>query len=462
MGSLVEALDRFFGISERGSNIRTEVIAGLTTFMTMAYILFVNPAILSAAGVPKEGVVAATAISSAFATLIMAFYARAPFALAPGMGLNSFFAFVATPLIASALAAKGLEGREPWQIALTVVFLEGILFIILSLSGLRELIANSIPPSLKYSIAAGIGLFLTLIGFNIIDLVGPAGPEPGVALNVERLTSLDVLIALAFTLVAGALMALRVPGALLISIIAAMVVGWVVGVSQPPERVVSLPEFSAAFKLDFTGLISLGPAVALALVFTFFMVDFFDTLGTITGLSAKAGLMDKDGRIPGIGRMLFSDALGTTFGAMMGTSTVTTYIESAAGIESGGRTGLTALIVALLFLLGLIFTPILTAVPSYATAPALIIVGLLMMSTLSRVKLDDPTEAIPAIMILAGIPFTYSISDGMGLGFISYVVLKAATGRWKELNPVIVVIALIFAAYFISLPEIHGVIKEGG
>ncbi len=461
MASLYESIDRFFGVSERGSTIRTEIIAGLTTFMTMAYILFVNPAILSAAGVPKEGVVAATALSSAFATLVMALYARAPFALAPGMGLNSFFAFVATPLIASALAAKGLEGREPWQIALAAVFIEGIIFILLSLSGLREAVANSIPASLKYSIAAGIGLFLTLIGFNIIDLVGPEGPDPGVSLNVERLTSPEVLLALTFTLVAGVLMALRIPGALLISIIAAMVAGWLLGVSQPPGSVVSLPEFSAAFKLDIAGLLALGPAIAVAVVFTFFMVDFFDTLGTLTGLSAKAGLMDKDGRIPGIGRMLLSDALGTTVGAVLGTSTVTTYIESAAGIESGGRTGLTALVVAILFLLGLIFTPILTAVPAYATAPALIIVGILMMSTISRVRLDDPTEAIPAIMVLAGIPFTFSIADGMGLGFISYVVLKAATGRWRELNPILVIVALIFVAYFLSLPDIYAAIKKG-
>ncbi len=461
MASLYESIDRFFGVSERGSTIRTEIIAGLTTFMTMAYILFVNPAILSAAGVPKEGVVAATALSSAFATLVMALYARAPFALAPGMGLNSFFAFVATPLIASALAAKGLEGREPWQIALAAVFIEGIIFILLSLSGLREAVANSIPASLKYSIAAGIGLFLTLIGFNIIDLVGPEGPDPGVSLNVERLTSPEVLLALTFTLVAGVLMALRIPGALLISIIAAMIAGWLLGVSQPPGSVVSLPEFSAAFKLDIAGLLALGPAIAVAVVFTFFMVDFFDTLGTLTGLSAKAGLMDKDGRIPGIGRMLLSDALGTTVGAVLGTSTVTTYIESAAGIESGGRTGLTALVVAILFLLGLIFTPILTAVPAYATAPALIIVGILMMSTISRVRLDDPTEAIPAIMVLAGIPFTFSIADGMGLGFISYVVLKAATGRWRELNPILVIVALIFVAYFLSLPDIYAAIKKG-
>jgi AGZA family xanthine/uracil permease-like MFS transporter len=461
-GSLAEAIDRFFGISERGSSIRTEVIAGLTTFMTMAYILFVNPAILSQAGVPAEGVVAATALSAAIATLIMGIYARAPFALAPGMGLNSFFAFVATPLIAAALAAKGLEGREPWQIALAAVFVEGVIFILLSISGLREAVANSIPPSLKYSTAAGIGLFLTLIGLNVVDLVGPPGPEPGVSLNVERLTSPDVLLAMLFTLVAGALMALRVPGALILSIIAAMVAGWIIGVAEPPSQVVSPPEFSAAFKLDLPGLLALGPAIALAIVFTFFMVDFFDTLGTLTGLSAKAGFMDKDGRIPGIGRMLLSDAVGTTVGAALGTSTVTTYIESAAGIESGGRTGLTAVVVGILFLLGLVFTPILTAVPAYATAPALIIVGVLMMSTLSNIRMDDPTEAIPAMLILAGIPFTFSIADGMGLGFISYVVLKAATGRWRELNPILVAVAVIFAAYFLALPDIHAAIGGEG
>jgi AGZA family xanthine/uracil permease-like MFS transporter len=390
----------------------------------------------------------------------MGLYANAPFALAPGMGLNGYFAYTVVPFIAAVLAAKNVEGIEPWQIALGAVFVEGVVFIILSLSRVREAVANAIPPNLKYSIAAGIGLFLTLIGFADAGLIVPS--PFAISFNTEAFTQAGPLLALVFTLIAGALMALRVPGALLISIITAMIVGWILGVSEPPSGVVSLPSFSAAFKFDLGGLLDLGVAAAVAIVFTFFMVDFFDTLGTVTGLSAMAGYMDRKGRIPGIGRMLLTDAIGTTVGAALGTSTVTTYIESAAGIEEGGRTGLTAVVVGLLFLLGLVFTPIFTATPSYATAPALIIVGLLMAQAINRIELKDPTEALPAFLTIAGIPFTFSIADGMALGFISYVFLKAVTGKWKDLNPILVVVALIFLAYFISLPHIQASISALG
>ena len=456
----VEGLvERLFRVRERGSSVRREVIAGLTTFMTMAYILFVNPAILSGAGMPADGVVAATALSAAIATIMMGLYANVPFALAPGMGLNAYFAFTVVPFVSAVLAAKGLGGVEAWRVALGAVFIEGLIFIVLSLVRVREAVANAIPANLKYSIAAGIGLFLTLIGFAKAGLIKPGGLA--VEFNVEAFTQPGPIIALVFTLVAGALMAKRIPGALLISIILAMITGWAMGVAEPPEGVVSTPSFSAAFKLDVAHLIDVGVWAAVAIVFTFFMVDFFDTLGTVTGLSAMAGLMDEKGRIPGLGRMLLTDAVGTTVGAVLGTSTVTTYIESAAGVEEGGRTGLTAVVVGLLFLLGLFFTPILTATPGIATAPALIIVGLLMARAISRIDLSDPTEALPAFFTIAGIPFTFSIADGMALGFISYVVLKAATGKWRDLNPVLVVIALIFLAYFLSVPRIHASVLAG-
>ncbi len=451
---LQETLDRIFHVSERGSTVRREIIAGLTTFMTMAYILFVNPAILSNAGIPPEGVAAATAASAAIATIIMGLYANAPFALAPGMGLNAYFAFSVTPFITAILAKKGVVGVEAWQVALAAVFVEGVIFIVLSILPVREAVANSIPAGLKYSIAAGIGLFLTLIGLENAGLVVPSQPT-GVSFNVQAFTQPEPLIALAFTLIAGALMALRIPGGLLIAILAAMVTGWALGVSEPPEAVFSKPEFTAAFKLDLGALADLGIATATAIVFTFFMVDFFDTLGTVTGLSARAGLIDEQGRIPGIGRMLLSDAVGTTVGAVLGTSTVTTYIESAAGVEEGGRTGLTAVVVGLLFLAGLFIAPILTATPAYATAPALIVVGLLMAQVIRNVDFSDPTEALPAFLTIAGIPFTFSIADGMGLGFISYVFLKAVTGKWRDLNPILVAVALIFLAYFVSIPRIH-------
>ncbi|MEB3806457.1 MAG: NCS2 family permease [Desulfurococcales archaeon] len=456
--SLASRLDSFFKISERGSSVRVEVIAGLTTFMTMAYILLVNPIILGDGGVPKEGVVAATALSSALATLMMGLYANAPYALAPGMGLNAYFAYSVVPFIATILAARGISSTEPWRIALAAVFIEGLIFILLSVTKTREAVANAIPPGLKYSIAAGIGLFLTLIGFENAGLV-TGNPATLIGLNIEAFTQPGPIIALIFLLVAGALMALRVPGALLLSIITAALASWITGVSKPPEQLVALPSFSAAFKLDLPGLLDLGLATMVAIIFTFFMVDFFDTLGTVTGLSAIAGLMDEKGRIKGLGRMLLTDATGTTIGALLGTSTVTTYIESAAGVEEGGRTGLTAVVVGLLFLLGLFFAPFFVATPKYATAPALIIVGLLMAQAINRIDLRDPTEAIPAFLTIAGIPFTFSIADGMALGFISYVVLKAASGRWRELNWVIVLIALIFLAYFISLPQIQASIS---
>jgi len=451
---LAEALDRFFHVSERGSTVRTEIVAGATTFVTMAYILFVNPAILAASGAPPEGVAAATAASAAIATLVMALYANAPFALAPGMGLNAYFAFSVTPFVAAVLAAAGGDPEGAWRVALAAVFVEGIIFIVLSVLPVREAVANAIPANLKYAIAAGIGLFLTLIGLRNAGLVVNS-EATGITFNTAALTQPEPTIALAFTLVAGALLALRVPGSLLIAILAATAAGWALGVTDPPEGVTAAPEFSAAFQLDLAGLASLGAFTAAAIVFTFFMVDFFDTLGTVTGLAARAGLLDEEGRIPGVSRMLLADAVGTTVGAALGTSTVTTYIESAAGVEEGGRTGLTALTVAVLFAAGLFLAPLFTATPAYATAPALIIVGLLMAQVIRNIDFDDPTESLPAFLTLAGIPFTFNIADGMALGFISYVALKAAARKWGDLNPILVAVALLFLAYFITLPRIH-------
>lgn len=454
--SFSESIDRFFHVSERGSTIRREVIAGVTTFLTMAYILMVNPLILGDGGVPKDGVVAATALSAALATLMMGLYANAPFALAPGMGENAYFAYSVVPFIATVLAAKGITDTEPWKIALAAVFLQGLLFIALTLTKAREAVANAIPLSLKYAIAAGVGLFLTIIGFENAGLV-TANPATYIGFNTLAFTQPGPLIAISFTLLAGILMAKRVPGALLISIILAVVVGWLFGGAPRPESVVSTPRFTAAFQLDLAGLIHVGLASAIAIIFTFFMVDFFDGIGTLTGLSAAAGFMNEKGEIKDIGKMLFTDATAASLGAVIGTSTVVVYIESAAGVEEGGRTGLTAIVVGLLFLLGLIFTPFFTATPEYATAPALIIVGLLMAQVINRIDLKDPTEAIPAFLTITGMPFTFSIANGLALGFISYVVLKLATGRWRELNWILVLIALIFLAYFVSLPEIRGI-----
>ena len=437
---------------------KKEVTAGLTTFMTMAYILFVNPAILSATGMPREALVVATAASAGLATLIMALYAKMPFALAPGMGLNGYFAFTVVPFIAGILSRKHVTGVEPWQIALAAVFVEGLVFIALSITKVRESVANSIPRNLKYSIGAGIGLFLTLIGFNDAGLITAQTAENGhlIALSMDPAAfhSTPTLIALSYTLLAAILLSLRIPGALLISIVMAIVTGIVAGLASPPSNIVASPDFSLFMKMDLHGLLDLGLFTATVIVFTFFVVDFFDTLGTATGLASLAGYVRRDGRVERIGEVLLTDALGTTFGALLGTSTVTTYIESASGIEEGGRTGLTSLVVALLFFASIIIAPVFTVAQSYATAPALIIVGLLMARAIKEIDLQDYTEAIPAFLTITSMPFLYSISDGIGIGFLAYTVIKALTGKWRDLNPVVVVVALIFLGYFLSLPSI--------
>ncbi|MCE4607146.1 MAG: NCS2 family permease [Desulfurococcales archaeon] len=436
-----------------------EVVAGITTFMTMAYILFVNPAILSATGMPKEALVVATAASSGLATLIMALYAKMPFALAPGMGLNGYFAFTVVPFIAGILSREGVVGVEAWQVALAAVFVEGIIFVLLSVTKVRESVANSIPKNLKYSIGAGIGLFLTLIGFNDAGLITAQVTKNGhliaLAMDANAFHSPSTLIALTFTLIAAVLMSLRIPGALLISIILAITTGMIAGLTSPPNAVFAKPDFSLFMKMNLHGLADLGFFTAAVIVFTFFVVDFFDTLGTATGLASLAGYIRRDGKVERIGEVLLTDALGTTFGAILGTSTVTTYIESASGIEEGGRTGLTSIMVALLFFASLFIAPLFTVAQAYATAPALIIVGLLMARAIKEIDLHDYTEAIPAFLTITSMPFLYSISDGIGIGFITYTVVKTLTGKWRDLNPVVVGVALVFLGYFLSLPSIR-------
>ncbi|MCE4617390.1 MAG: NCS2 family permease [Desulfurococcales archaeon] len=444
---------------------KREIIAGLTTFMTMAYILFVNPAILSATGMPRDSLVIATAASAGLATLIMALYAKSPMALAPGMGLNAYFAYTVTPYIRGILEEQGLDPENAWRIALAAVFVEGLVFIVLSVTKLREAVANAIPLNLKYAIAAGIGLFLTLIGLKNAGLVYALVEPVSEGAPYGRLSVLEIatnffhdpttLIALTFTLVAGILMALRVPGALLISIILAIIASAAFGYTHAPEQLIGTPKDTLVMAFDLHGLLALGAITATVIVFTFFVVDFFDTLGTVTGLASIIGIVDEKGRVKGIGRMLLTDAVGTTAGAALGTSTVTTYIESAAGIEEGGKTGLTALVVALLFFASILIWPVFTVAPEFSTAPALIIVGLLMARAIKKIDLDDLTEAVPAFLTIISMPFFFSISDGIGIGFISYVVMKLLTGKIKDLNPIIVGVAIVFAAYFYTLPYIR-------
>lgn len=433
-------LEDYFEFRKFNTDMKTEVLAGLTTFMTMSYIIFVNPLILSDA-IGKDAIpslVTATALSAGIATIIMGLYARKPFALAPGMGLNAYFTY-------GVVLGMGYS----WQVALAAVFVEGLIFIALSISGLRSAVVNAIPPSQKYAIGAGIGLFLTLIGMKAAGIV--VGSEATlVTLGTQNFGTPEFWVAMIGLVVAFLLMVRNVPGALLFSIIVATIAAIILGVSPAPESLFALPTIDKTlFKLDLKGLLSVG---AIGVVFAFFMVDFFDTLGTVAGLSAKAGFMKEDGSIPDSEKILLTDAVGTTLGALFGTSTVTTYIESAAGIEEGGRTGMTALVVGILFLvIGLFVSPIAKIIPAQATAPALMIVGYYMLTVVRDIDFDDLTEALPAFFVLVTIPFTYSIADGIGAGFISYVVLKIVAGRYREVHPLMYVLAIVFAGYFAYL-----------
>ncbi|NJE03717.1 NCS2 family permease [Thermococcus sp. MV11] len=437
--------ENYFEFDRHGTDMRTEILAGVTTFMTMAYILFVNPAILSDA-MGKEAfnsLVAVTALSAGFATILMGLYAKKPFALAPGMGLNAYFAY-------SVVLGMGYD----WRVALAAVFVEGLIFIVLSVTKVRSAVIHAIPISQKYAIGAGIGLFLTFIGLNDVGLLTAVVNDAGVlqftGLNTAALTSGEILLFFFGLFLAMVLISLRVKGSLLISILATSVIGWVTGIAPWPDQLFSTPDISYTFmQMDLKGLLNVG---ALGVIFAFFMVDFFDTLGTVTGLSAKAGFLTRDGKVPDAEKILLTDAIGTTVGAVLGTSTVTTYIESAAGIEEGGRTGMTALVTGLLFLgIGLFIAPLAGAIPAFATAPALVIVGYYMLSAIKEVNFADHTEAIPAFLVLITIPYTYSIADGIGIGFISYTILKIFSGRRDEVHPLMYALSIIFLAYFAYL-----------
>lgn len=447
-------IEDYFEFRKYGTNMKIEVLAGLTTFMTMAYIIFVNPAILSIA-IGKEAIpslVTATALSAGIATLMMGLYAKKPFALAPGMGLNAYFTYG---------VCLGLG--YPWQVALAAVFVEGLIFIFLSVTKVRSAVINAIPLSQKYAIGAGIGLFLTLIGLKEAGIVtanitNPNAKIPGLinpadwlpALNTAFFKLPEFWLAVFGVFLASALMVRRIPGALLISILTVTGISIALGVSSPPKTLFSLPTLEHTFmKMDIVGLLNVG---AIGVIFAFFMVDFFDTLGTVAGLSAKAGFLNERGEIPDSEKILLTDAVGTTFGAILGTSTVTTYIESAAGIEEGGRTGFVAVVVGLLFLaIGLFVSPIAEIIPSFATAPALIVVGFLMLNVLQNLDFGDYTESLPAFFVLATIPYTYSIADGIGVGFISYCILKLIAGRAREVHPLLWILAGIFVVYFLYL-----------
>ena len=440
-------MEKFFKLKEHNTTVTTEIMAGLTTFMTMAYILIVNPNFLSVTGMSWGGVFTATAVSSAVATLTMALLANYPFALAPGMGLNAFFAFTV-----------GL--KFGWQVALLAVFTEGVIFLVLSLFKVREAIFEAIPRNLKYAVSAGIGLFIAFIGLVNGGLVKMDIPDAPVTLG--DINSITVILMLAGIIITMIFLGRNVKGALLWGIFAT----WILGIICQLAGIYVVNPDAGMFSLIPEGVFSPPPSIAgntlidafshvrnglgvgifefIAILFAFLFVDVFDTVGTVIGVSEKAGFADKDGNLPKIKEVLLSDAIGTTFGAFLGTSTVTTYVESAAGVADGGRTGLTSLTVSALFALSLFFSPIFAAIPAFATAPALVLVGFFMIQCVTKIDFTDVTEGIPAFIALAMMPLAYSIAEGIVFGILSYVILKVGTGRQKEVSVVMYIIFVLF------------------
>ncbi|MTI95959.1 MAG: NCS2 family permease [Firmicutes bacterium] len=457
--------EKQFKLKEHRTNTRTEIIAGITTFMTMAYIIVVNPGILTAAiDTPNafQGVMTATILAAALTTILMGFVTNYPFALASGMGLNAFFAFTVAPIAG-------------WEAALGAVLISGIAFFVLAITGIINWIDAAVPGSLKKAVAAGIGLFIALIGLKNAGMILP---YPDTLVTLGDWTSPPVLLAIVGLAITAALIAAKIRGGILLGIIITTFLGWFFPTAEAyeagapligwffgtgTETVTQIPSglgsfvtlnlgenFSAlgevAFHLDFRGAISLGFMVLFALVF----VDLFDTMGTLLGTGARAGFLDDKGRLPKVKQAMIVDAVGTGFGAVMGTSTVTTYVESTAGVSEGGRTGMTAVVTGALFLLALFFTPLALMIPGAATAPALIIVGVLMMGAISGINFEDFTEALPAFLTISFMPFTFSIADGIAIGFISYPLVKLVSGRGKEVNWFIYVLAAISLIHFFA------------
>ena len=427
--------ERVFGLAAHGTSVRTEVMAGCTTFLTMAYITFVNPLILSEAGMDFGGVFVATCLAAAIGTSIMALAANYPVALAPGMGLNAYFTYGVV-----------LGMGHPWQTALGAVFLSGVLFLILSLLPVREWLINAIPRTLKLAISAGIGLFLAIIA---LKNAGVVVDHPATLVTMGNVAAPQTLLALGGFVVIVALVRRSVPGAVIMGILGVTALGVLLGVSEW-RGLASLPPDPSPvlFALDIAGAMELG---LVSIVFTFLLVDLFDTAGTLVGVAHRAGLLDEHGRLPRLGRALLADSTATIAGSLLGTSTTTSYIESASGINAGGRTGLTALTVAVLFLLCLFFAPLAQTVPAYATAPALLFVACLMARGLAEIDWEDPTEYAPAAVTAIAMPLTFSIADGIGLGFITYALVKLLAGRPDECPLAVYVVAALFALKFALL-----------
>ena len=438
----MDFIEKCFKLKENKTTFKTELMAGLTTFMTMAYILVVNPSILSTTGMDAGALLTATCIASALGTFFMAFFANYPFVLAPGMGLNAYFAF-------TICAQKGYS----WHVALAAVFIEGIIFIILSAINVREAIFNAIPANMKKAVSVGIGRYIAFIG---LQNAGVVINNASTCVSLGDVKTVPVALALIGTIITLVLVIRKVKGALLVGIL----ITWILGIICQLAGVYVVDVEAGVYSLIPTGLISAPPSIApiagklsfsgisifdfIVVIFAFLFVDLFDTLGTLIGVSTKAGFLDKEGKLPRIKGALFADALATTVGAVLGTSTVTTFVESASGVSDGGRSGLTALTAGVLFLVALLFSPILTTIPSFATTPALVVVGLMMVENVRDIDFSDYTEGFPAFMTILMMVVCYSISEGLVFGVISYVLLKLFGGKKNELNPVIVIIAILF------------------
>ena len=429
-------LNKLFGFDSKKHNVRTEIVAGITTFLTMSYILAVNPSMFGLLeGMPAGAVFTTTALAAIIGTLSMAFLAKLPFGLAPGMGLNAFFVF-------SVCMGMGYT----WQFALTAVFIEGLIFILLTLTNVREAIVNAIPKNLRYAVGGGIGLFIAFIGMQNAGIIVK---DDATLVALGDITSGTALLAMIGLVITGVLYALNVKGAMLIGILATTLIGIPMGITEF-KGVVSTPESIEPIfcKFEWNNIFTLD---MLVVVFTFLFIDMFDTIGTLIGVSTKANMVDENGRIPNLKQAFMADAIATTAGAALGTSTTTTYVESAAGVAQGGRTGLTAFSIACCFAIALFFSPLFLSVPAAATAPVLILVGMLMMEPVRNIDFDDATEAIPSFITLVMMPLAYSISAGIMIGMISYVVVNLFCGKFKKLTPAMYILAILFILKYIFI-----------
>ncbi len=427
--------EKYFKLKQNGTNSRTEIIAGITTFLTMAYILAVNPSILSATGMDQAALFTATALAAIVGTLVMAFWAKLPFAVAPGMGLNAFFAFTVV-----------LGMGYSWQFALTAVLIEGVIFIALTIFNVREAIVNAIPKSVRLAISAGIGLFIAFIGLQNAGIVVN---NDATLVGLGDITSGTALLGIIGLIITSVLVVKKVKGELLIGIILTALIGIPMGLTQIKGFVNVPPSIEPIFfKFEFTEIFTFD---MLIIVFTFLFVDIFDTLGTLVGVSTKAKILDKDGNVPRIKQAFMADAIGTTAGAILGTSTVTTYVESASGISEGGKTGMTAMVTAICFAVALFFSPVFLAIPGAATAPALILVGLYMLEPIKQLDFSDFSETIPAFICIIAMPLAYSIAEGITLGVLSYVFINLISGKFKKISIGMYVLAVLFILKYIFI-----------